>query len=54
MELIESRVVLELKALREGCWKLAEFTMFCPRLTMLVSKDLRMLLKVTPKAHVEL
>jgi hypothetical protein len=51
MELEDSRVLLELKALREGCWKLSEFTAFAPNLTMKVSPELRSLLKVATKAH---
>ena len=54
LERSESRVLLELKALREGAWKLSEFTAFSRHLTMRVSKELRALLKVAPKAHPEL
>jgi len=53
MERGESQVLLELRALREGCWKLAEYTTFASRLTMLVSRELKALLKVVPKAHAE-
>jgi hypothetical protein len=45
---------LELKALREGCWKLSEFTAFASTLTMKVSPQLKALLKIAPKAHPEL
>ena len=54
LEQSESRVLLELKALREGAFKLAEFTAFAKHLTMRVSKELRVLLKVAHKAHPEL
>ena len=54
LEQEESRVALELKALREGAWKLSEFTAFSPRLTMRVSLELKALLKVASKAHPEL
>lgn len=47
-------MLLELKALREGCWKLAEFTAYAPILTMKVSLELKALLKIAPKAHPEL
>ena len=54
LEQLESRVTLELKALREGSWKLSEFTAFAPRLVMKVSPELKALLKVSNKAHPEL
>ena len=54
LERSESRVLLELKALREGAWKLSEFTAFSRHLSMRVSKELRALLKVAPRAHPEL
>ena len=47
-------MALELKALREGAWKLSEYTAFSPRLTMRVSPELKALLKVAPKAHPDL
>ena len=50
----DSRVLLKLKALREGAYKLLEFTAFAKHLTMRVSKELRMPLKVVRKAHPEL
>ena len=40
--------------LQEGAFKLAEFTAFAKHLTMRVSKELRVLLKVVHKAHPEL
>ena len=54
LEQSDSRVLLELKALREGAFKLAEFTAFASHLTMRVSKELHALLKVAHKAHPEL
>ena len=54
LEKMESRVLLELKALREGAWKMGEFTAFSQKLTMQVTPELRALLKVAPKAHPEL
>ena len=51
LELEDSRVLLELKALREGAWKLSEFTAYSNNLTMKISPDLRALLKVANKAH---
>ena len=51
---MESRVLLELKALREGTWKMGEFTAFSQKLTMQVTPELRALLKVVLKAHLEL
>ena len=51
MELHKSRIMLELKALRERCWKLAEYTAFHSQLSMVVSPELRALLKISNKAH---
>ena len=51
---MDSCVLLELKALQEGAFKLAEFTAFAKHLTMRVSKELCALLKVAHKAHPEL
>ena len=50
----DSRVLLELKALCEGAYKLSEFTAFAKHLTTRVSKELHALLKVAHKAHPEL
>ena len=47
----ESGVMLELKAMREGAWKLQAYTAFHRNLTFVVSPDLRALLKVAHKAH---
>ena len=54
LEQSDSRVLLKLKALREGAFKLAEFTAFAKHLTMRVSKELHSLLKVAHKAHLDL
>lgn len=54
LEREESRVMLELKALREGSWKLSEFTAYSPKLVMKISAELKALLKIAPKAHPEL
>ena len=51
---MESHVLLELKALHEGTWKMGEFTVFSQKLIMQVTPELRALLKVVPKAHPEL
>ena len=50
-ELEESRVLLELKALREGAWKLSEFTAYSKHLTLKITPYLKALLKVAHKAH---
>ena len=47
----ESRVLLELKAAREGCWKLSDFTAYASQFTLKVSPELKALLKVAHKAH---
>ena len=54
LEKMESHVLLELKALQEGAWKMGEFMAFSQQLTMQVTPELRALLKVVPKAHPEL
>ena len=54
LEKMESRVLLELKALHEGAWKMGEFMAFSQNLIMQVTLELRALLKVAPKAHPEL
>ena len=54
LERNDSRVLLELRALREGAHKLVEFTAFARHLTMLVSPELRALLKLSTRAHPEL
>ena len=54
LEQQDSRVVLELRALHEGSWKLGEYTAYAPKLVMQISPELRALLKVSNKAHPEL
>ena len=54
LEQLDSCVLLELKALCEGTYKLLEFTAFAKHLTMRVRKELRALLKVALKVHPEL
>ena len=54
LEKMESHILLELKALQEGTWKMVEFMAFSQQLTMQVTPELRALLKVAPKAHLEL
>ena len=54
LEKMESHVLLELKALHEGTWKMGKFTVFSQNLTMQVTPELRALLKVALKAHPEL
>ena len=54
LEKMESRILLELKALHEGTCKMGEFMAFSQNLTMQVTPELRALLKVMPKAHPEL
>lgn len=51
LEMEESRVLLELKALREGAWKLSEHTAHTSNFTMRVSPSLRALLKIAHKAN---
>lgn len=43
--------MLELKALREGAWKLSDFTAYARNLTMKITPHLKALLKVANKAH---
>ena len=54
LEKLESHVLLELKALHEGTWKMGEFMLFSQQLVMQVTPELCALLKVVPKAHPEL
>ena len=51
LEMEESRVLLELKTLREGLWKLTEFAAFAKNLVCNVSYPLRALLKLSSRAH---
>ena len=54
LEKLESRVLLELKVLHEGTWKMSEFTAFSQQPVMQVTLELCALLKVALKAHLEL
>ena len=54
LQQLDSRVLLELKAHREGAYKLSELTAFSKHLTTRLSKELCALLKVAHKAHPEL
>ena len=54
LEQLDSCILLELKVLCEGAYKLLEFTAFAKHLTMRVSKELHALLKVAHKVHPEL
>ena len=49
LEKMESHVLLELKALHEGTWKMGEFMAFSQKLTMQVTPELWALLKVDTK-----
>ena len=53
LEKLENHVLLELKALHEGAWKMGKFTVFSQHLVMQVTLELGALLKVTPKVHLE-
>ena len=46
--------MLEVKALREGAWKLSEYTAFHRHLCFVISPKLKVLLKIVPKAHPQL
>ena len=50
---MESCVLLELKALHEGAWKMGEFMAFSQNLTMQVTPELRALLKVARQRHTQ-
>ena len=54
LEKLESHVLLELKALPEGAWKMGEFMAFFQHLIMQVILEPCALLKVVQKAHAEL
>ena len=54
LEKIESCILLDLKALHEGTWKMGEFTAIPQKLTIQVTQELRPLLKVTLKVHLQL
>lgn len=44
-------MLLELRALREGCWKLSEYTTYANRLVLSVSRGLKALLGLSKRAH---
>ena len=54
LEKLESHLLLELKALCEGAWKIGEFAAFSQHLIMQVTLEPFALLKVTTKAYPEL
>ena len=54
LEKLESHVLLELKALCEGAWKMGEFMEFSQHFVMQVILELYTLLKVMPKAYPKL
>ena len=51
LELEDSKVILELKALCEGAWKLSKFTSYARNLTMKITPPLKALLKIAHKAN---
>ena len=51
LEELESCILLKLKALLKGTWKIGNFTAFPQHLVMQVILELHSLLKVTPNAH---
>ena len=51
---LESHVLLELKALHEGAWKIGGFIAFSQNLIIQVTLELHALLKVMLKAHPKL
>ena len=53
LEKIESCVLLKLKALQKGAWKMGKFMAFSQQLTIQVTPELQALLKAVPKAHLE-
>ena len=54
LEKLEIHVLLELKALHEGAWKMGHFMVFSQHLVMQLTLELCILLKVVPKAHPKL
>ena len=51
---LERHVLLELKAFREGAWKMGEHMVFSQHLIMQIMPELHALLKVVLQAHPEL
>ena len=54
LEKLESCVLLELKALHEGTWKMGEFMAFSQHFVMQFTPELCDLLKVELKVHPDL
>ena len=54
LEKLESHVLLELKVLHKGAWKMGEFIALSQHLVIQVTPELQALLKVVPKRHLEL
>ena len=54
LEKLESHILLELKALHEGTLMMGKFMEFSQHPVMQVMPELCTLLKVVPKAHLEL
>ena len=50
LEKLKRYILLELKALHEGTWKMGEFMVFSQQLVMQVTPELRALLKVVEGA----
>ena len=51
LECEDPRVLLELRALKEGLWKLAEFTAYAKKLVISISQILKSLLKLSNRTH---
>ena len=47
-------MLLEVKALREGAWKLSDYIAFHCHLCFVISPELKVLLNIAPKAHPQL
>ena len=54
LEMLESHVLWNLKILHEGSWKISNLKTIAPYLIMYVMPELKTLLKIAPKAHLEL
>ena len=54
MEKLDSCILLKLKALHEGAWKMGELMTFSQHLVIMVTPELHALGKVVPKAHSDL
>lgn len=51
LECEDPRVLLELRALKEGFWKLAEYTAYAQKLVVCISPLLKSLLKMANRTH---